>query len=178
MRTFSLGTCHDQVRILFAQREFLAEKMRIIFTVEAYHSLCSKYCIDVKNRNPRNRSGVSASWLYLVVYNDHSINSQFSGFPTIFLFPFVNENSNCRWLNFEILANSFGNVLNKSPLLFDGSSFVRFNNNYGHIFLLSFSAPRCVLFPDLLCFTCCLCCSGFIFQSPVRSHPASLCDNH
>lgn len=121
--------------------------MRIIFTAEAYHSLCSKYCIDVKKRNPRNRSGVSACWLYLVVYNDHSVNSQFSGFPTIFLFPFVNENSNGLWVNVEILANSFGDLLYKSPLLLDGPSFVRFNNNCRHIFLLSFLVPRCVLFP-------------------------------
>ena len=70
-----------------------------------------------------------------------SVNSKLSSFPAIFLFPFVNKNGHRIRRDFEIPANGIGNVLHQTPLLFDCSSFIHFDNHGGHILSFLFVFP-------------------------------------
>jgi hypothetical protein len=62
-----------------------------------------------------------------------SIDGQFPAFPPIFLFSFVDENADGFRCNIEILADRFGDVLDKPSLLFDGSALIRLDNDQWHV---------------------------------------------
>ena len=61
-----------------------------------------------------------------------SIDGQFPSFPAIFLFSFVDENADGFRCDIEILADRFGDILDKPSLLFDCSSLIRLDNDQWH----------------------------------------------
>jgi hypothetical protein len=52
------------------------------------------------------------------------VNSQFTSFCSISLFPFQDLYNNCFRFNIKIFANCFGDVFDKTSLLFDRSSLI------------------------------------------------------